>query len=78
LTDWSGPGPIPSIHDTLQVRFTRETGQEAEIILKRLKRIVDWYSQAPPDLPPGEARIHTGARYCHGNIWMCGGWLSSF
>ncbi len=37
--------------------------------MKRLDLIVDWYAATPPDLPAGEARIHTGAKIGY-SVWM--------
>ena len=35
----------------------------------RLKRIAEWFAYTPADLPPGEARMHTGTKigYC---VWL--------
>ena len=37
--------------------------------MTRLKRIIAWYAHTPPDLPGGEARIHTGAKIGY-SVWM--------
>ena len=34
-----------------------------------LKSIVDWYAETLPELPPGEARIHTGAKIGY-SVWI--------
>jgi len=43
--------------------------RESEIVLAGLKRITDWYLHTPPELPPGEARIHTGAKFGY-SVWI--------
>ena len=37
--------------------------------MTRLTRIIAWYAHTPPDLPAGEARIHTGAKIGY-SVWM--------
>ena len=37
--------------------------------MTRLKHIIAWYAHTPPDMPPGEARIHTGAKIGY-SVWM--------
>ncbi len=34
-----------------------------------LKGVIDWYAHTPPNLPPGEARIHTGAKIGY-SVWI--------